>query len=57
MANDNRTESALEILKDLRNIREKSEHSNYNFLTYLLQMAILECEALACGNHDLKRDD
>jgi hypothetical protein len=46
-AAEQRKDAALSLLKDLNGLLAQSEKYNFAFVSYLLQMAILEAEAVA----------
>jgi len=43
-------EGPLPLLKDLKLLQARTEKMGYEFLSYLLKMAILEAESLASGD-------
>ena len=44
---DERVEAALLLLKGLNPLQEKSDEEGFDFLSYLLRMAVLEAQAIA----------
>lgn len=45
-----RTDVAILLLKDLNPLQEKANQEGFGFLTYLLRMAIMEAQAVASGS-------
>jgi len=41
------------LLKDLKPMKETADRAEYNFLSYLLGMAILEAQSIASGTGDV----
>lgn len=48
-SNEERTAAAFSIVKELKKMHEKCDKNGFSFLSYLLQMAILEAQAVASG--------
>lgn len=47
---EERLELALLLLKDLNPLKEKADEEGFEFLSYLLSMAILEAQSVASGH-------
>jgi hypothetical protein len=50
---DETSEVVLVMLESLNQLQEKTEREGFDFLNYLLQMAIMEAQEIASGsNHE-----
>lgn len=51
LSHEERMDLALLLLNDIRPIQKRSDEADFGFLSYLLQMAILEAQDIASGSN------